>query len=125
MKHQPIHWSGGVKHAMGTRLQGWPCCCSGDRCIKISEQPSIMTTDVNKVSCKTCIRIMRKDPILALNFPLPKEPELNEREINAGKSLLEEINLLASARTCYPSDEDHDHAMISHTARALRKYRNY
>lgn len=59
--HKAIHWGGGVRHARGTRLPGWACCCTGERCERISADESAMTRDPRLVTCKACLRWMRKD----------------------------------------------------------------
>lgn len=53
-----IHWR--PKHdvvtATGTRLAGWPVCCSGDRCVAIKHR-GMMNSDLIHVTCRACMRV--------------------------------------------------------------------
>ncbi len=66
------HWIGGVKHPRGEWLNGWPCCCSGERVRRIMASSAPLTYVVSEVTCKGCIREMRKsDDICAELDVLP------------------------------------------------------
>jgi len=55
------HWIGGVKHPRGEWLNGWPCCCcAGGRLRAIMASRAPLTYVVSEVTCKGCIREMRK-----------------------------------------------------------------
>lgn len=54
------HWEGGIRYARGTRLPGWPCCCSGDRAEQIAERGE-QTANPAGVDCARCLRLMRQD----------------------------------------------------------------
>lgn len=56
-----IHWIGGINHRNGKRLPGWPCCCSGERCEKLAAQEDLCTRCPDRVTCKACLKWMRKD----------------------------------------------------------------
>ena len=55
-----VHWEGGIRYPRGTRLPGWPCCCSGDKAesIAASGNQSARPTDV---TCRPCLRLMAQD----------------------------------------------------------------
>lgn len=55
------HWTGGVKHPRGEWLNGWPCCCSGERVLRIMASSAPLTYVVAEVTCKGCLRVMRKN----------------------------------------------------------------
>lgn len=59
------HWIGGVKHRRGEWLNGWPCCCSGERVRRIMASGAPLTYEVAKVTCKGCLREMRKSEVLS------------------------------------------------------------
>ena len=54
------HWIGGVSHPRGEWLNGWPCCCSGERVRRIMASGAPLTYLVGEVTCKGCLRQMRK-----------------------------------------------------------------
>lgn len=58
------HWIGGVKHPRGEWLNGWPCCCSHPRVQRIMASGAPLTYEAAKVTCKGCLREMRKDDSL-------------------------------------------------------------
>lgn len=58
------HWIGGVKHPGGEWLNGWPCCCSHPRVNRIMSSSAPLTYDVSAVTCKGCLRVMRKSDTL-------------------------------------------------------------
>jgi hypothetical protein len=92
------HWIGGVRHPGGELLNGWPCCCSGECAHRImssgaplrgwtsltwscrslpcretrqndqvvSFQP--LTFRIALVTCKRCLRVMRKSHELCLEL---------------------------------------------------------
>lgn len=63
------HWIGGVKHPAGEWLNGWPCCCTGERVLRVMASGAPLTYEVTKVTCKGCLREMLKSDELrsALN----------------------------------------------------------
>lgn len=67
-----IHWIGGVRHPRGICLQGGPCCCWGDKAEQIAADESLCTRDPQEVTCKPCLRLMRKDDHAA-RWDLPPE----------------------------------------------------
>jgi hypothetical protein len=54
------HWIGGIKHARGEWLNGWPCCCSGERVRRIMASGAPLTYVVSEVTCNGCLREMCK-----------------------------------------------------------------
>jgi hypothetical protein len=60
-----VHWAGGVLTSEGHEyLRGWPCCCAGDRARAIASKDGRHTTAKSLVTCKTCLAVMEKDPVL-------------------------------------------------------------
>lgn len=59
-RRRVVHWFGGVIHARGELLRGWPCCCSGEKCMRIAAT-GLGSTMPCDVTCKSCLRVMRKD----------------------------------------------------------------
>jgi len=55
-----MHWEGGIRYARGTRLPGWPCCCSGDRAERIAADKQ-QTARAEDVTCRACLRLMAQD----------------------------------------------------------------
>lgn len=68
------HWIGGVKHARREWLRGWPCCCSGERVRRIMACGAPLTYDASAVTCKGCLREMRKGDVLASGPPVMTKP---------------------------------------------------
>lgn len=62
-----IHWAGGVRHAHGTWLPGWPCCCSGDRAERIAAAGN-QSRCPSEVTCRRCLATMRRDVDFARRF---------------------------------------------------------
>lgn len=58
------HWIGGVKHPRGEWLKGWPCCCTGEFVLRIMSSSARLTYVVGEVTCKGCLREMRKSDAL-------------------------------------------------------------
>ena len=54
-----MHWGGGLRTPKSIFLAGYPCCCSGQRAIKIAEVGAI-TSDPNKVTCKKCAKMVSR-----------------------------------------------------------------
>lgn len=50
-----VHWVGGIKHANGLLLPGFPCCCSGQMAKGIAAQPDRCTTWRSAVTCVKCL----------------------------------------------------------------------
>jgi hypothetical protein len=46
--------------------------------------------------------------------------KINSDAVQRAKTLLEDINILAGARRCYASDEDHDAALLDLVVQALQ-----
>jgi hypothetical protein len=65
MSARAVHWIGGVEFesrgGITIMLKGYPVCCSGPRCMKLVSGPSRLTTVPQCVTCKGCLRRMRKD----------------------------------------------------------------
>jgi hypothetical protein len=60
-----IHYSGGIFHAKGRMLSGFPCCCYGDRAWKIRIERR-QTMERDKVTCKACLAwLAKQDAFLA------------------------------------------------------------
>ena len=55
-----LHWEGGIRYPRGTRLPGWPCCCSGERAERIAEARQ-QTAQPRDVTCRACLRLMAQD----------------------------------------------------------------
>jgi hypothetical protein len=55
------HYIGGVKHARGELLPGWPCCCTGERVLRIMRSAAPLSWTASEVTCKGCLRVMAKD----------------------------------------------------------------
>ena len=66
MSNPVIHWTGGVNHLGGVALSGYPCCCSGRRCIDIAKDPSRCSKEPGKVTCRLCLRLMAADASIVL-----------------------------------------------------------
>jgi len=60
-KSVAVHWIGGINHPRGTRLPGWPCCCTGERCERLADNDEACTRIPERVTCKGCLRWMAKD----------------------------------------------------------------
>ena len=71
-----IHYSG---HGVLGMLPGWPVCGSGDFAFKVRAQGN-HTEYVNSVSCKRCIKKMKKHEILQLTEKTPTNNQTNEGE---------------------------------------------
>lgn len=54
------HWIGGVTYPRGEWLNGWPCCCSHPRVGRIMCSGAPLTYNVADVTCRGCLRNMRK-----------------------------------------------------------------
>lgn len=57
-----IHWSGGTRlhgrnKSLTKTLAGYPCCCSGYRAELIKARNDL-TTDIEKVTCKSCLKLI-------------------------------------------------------------------
>jgi hypothetical protein len=61
MSPRAVHWIGGVDYDGRLWLPGYPCCCTGKRAQNISRGRH-RTTVPALVTCKLCLREMRKDP---------------------------------------------------------------
>lgn len=83
-QRKAIHWGGGIRHARGTRLPGWACCCTGERCERISADESVMTRNPHLVTCKACLRWMRKDTHADRWGIFDFEPERGPAKDNTG-----------------------------------------
>lgn len=59
-----IHWSGGINMPGDTRLQGWPCCCSGPTAYHIRLKGMMNGRDPKEVTCKRCQAVLRKAGLL-------------------------------------------------------------
>lgn len=69
MRSRPIHWAGGVQHARGEWLPGWPCCCSGERAYAIEAEGNLSRAP-DEVTCGKCLATMRRDVHYARRFPI-------------------------------------------------------
>lgn len=63
-----VHWIGGVSHSRGVCLSGYPCCCSGRRCVAIAKDCTRCTRDPEEVTCRACLHMMAKDPSTGVEF---------------------------------------------------------
>ena len=64
MKAATIHYAGAVQTPTVRILGGWAACCSGDRARRIRAEGR-HTYDLLAVTCRTCLRVMARDPRLA------------------------------------------------------------
>ncbi len=55
-----IHYMGGIIFEGGSRLIGWPVCCSGDLCLHIKRKGNT-TYDKSAVSCRKCLNLIEKE----------------------------------------------------------------
>lgn len=54
-----MHWGGGIRLPCKRMLPGWPCCCSGKRADRITNNGRI-TYDPKQVTCLLCQKIMEE-----------------------------------------------------------------
>ena len=63
-----IHYLGGIVFEGGSRLRGWPVCCSGDLCIQIKRNGNT-TYDTSAVTCRKCLSLIEKEEVFAKTWP--------------------------------------------------------
>ncbi len=56
------HYAGGVTVGNTQWLRGWPCCCSGEKAIKIRVEGNV-TFFPDNVTCKACNKTLEKGSV--------------------------------------------------------------
>ncbi len=63
-----IHYMGGIIFEGGSRLRGWPVCCSGDLCYQIRRKGNT-TYDKSAVTCRKCLSLIEKEEKFKVEHP--------------------------------------------------------
>ena len=54
-----VHYAGGIRTKRTEMLMGWPCCCSGERAVRIRAEGNQTLVGEN-VTCAACKRVMAR-----------------------------------------------------------------